>query len=767
MSDTYKSIPHILFLSTYPPRECGLATFTHDLRSAICHHSGESQAGVIAMAKDENAEYPPEVIFEIRHDVADDYAMAADYANHSTADVVSLQHEFGIFGAEGRHILEFLKNLRKPVVTTLHTVLKEPSKNYRDCLIEVAGYSDHLVVLNSLAIPILKSVYGVPEEKIHLIHHGVPDVPFLDPNYYKDRFGVEGRTVFLTFGLLGRNKGIEVALEALAQVAKRHSEVVYIVLGATHPEVKRREGEQYRAFLQQRVRELGLQPNVIFHNHYVDLGELLEYIGACDIYLTPYHSKEQIVSGTLAYAVGMGKAVVSTPYLYAEELLAEGRGRLVDFGDSEGLARALIELIEQEAIRHCMRKRAYQYGRQMIWPEVGKKYLELFSSVSGGQKISPAKPISVSKNVWHIFPSPSIKLDHLVRLTDDTGIIQHAKYGIPDRRFGYSSDDAARALVVLLMHYERYGERAALDLARKCLSFLHHAQLPDGSFHNFMSYDRKFVDSRGSEDTLGRALWGLGEAAAHSPDEHMSIFARSMFEAAIGAADFHHPRAMAYAICGMSAFLERYRGAAAVRRKMIALSRKLINLFEQNSRAGWRWFGEEITYGNAKLPHSLLLAHKTTREERFKEVALESLEFLLSATYRDGYFDFAGNHGWYRRGGDRAVFAQQPIEAGYTAEACAAAYEVTGQQRYRRMSEAAVEWLLGRNRLNAPLYDFHTGACADGLESHGASLNQGAESAICAMLGFLAASAQCEQAIESAHDGAEQLASASLAAAAS
>jgi glycosyltransferase involved in cell wall biosynthesis len=415
------------FVATYPPRECGIATFTHDLRLAIAELSGDAVSSVIALTDTLGGyDYPPEVVFEIRQNRLGDYHLAAEYLNLSGVDVVCVQHEFGIFGgAEGRFVTE----LHKPVVTTLHTVLQNPQQGYRDLLLRVAAISDYLVVMNSKAIPILKEVYGIPEEKISMIHHGVPDVPFVDPNYYKDKFDVEGRLVILTFGLLSRNKGIEMMLDALPEVVRTHPEVVYIVLGATHPEVKRCDGEEYRLWLGRRARELGLEDHVVFYDRYVELSELCEFIGACDIYVTPYRSKEQIVSGTLAYAVGMGKAVVSTPYLYAEELLAEGRGQLVNFGDPVELSQTLLKLIDEPATLHRMRKRAYRYGRQMIWSEVAKRYLELFDHAADSYQTEalakalghPAKKLRTAAYLL-----PELKLDHLIRLTDDTGIIQHA-----------------------------------------------------------------------------------------------------------------------------------------------------------------------------------------------------------------------------------------------------------------------------------------------------------------------------------------------------
>ena len=735
------------FVATYPPRECGIATFTYDLRDAISKLQTESRPlNVIALRNTRDSyEYPSEVVFEIRQNQLNDYRLAAEYINLSGVDVVCLQHEFGIFGGpEGSYITEFLEGLKKPVVTTLHTVLPEPPAAYRDSLMQVASLSDYLVVLNSKAKPILHDTYKVPDEKICLIHHGVPDVPFMDPNYYKDKFGVEGRLVILTFGLLNRNKGIECMLDALPDIVKVHPHVVYLVLGATHPEVKRREGEEYRLSLQRRVRSLGLEDHVIFYDRYVELSELLEFIGASDIYITPYQSRDQIVSGTLAYAVGMGKAVVSTPYLYAEELLSEGRGRLIEFGNSSTLSQTILKLIERPAIRHRMRKKAYQYGRQMIWSEVAARYEEVFERA----KELPMRSTGTRK--WTKLPLagsevPEIRLDHLIRLTDDTGLIQHATYGVPDRRFGYSTDDVGRALVVALMYYRQFQDERVVDLCSRYLSFLGYAQLPDGRFHNFMNYSREFADEVGGEDTTGRALWGLGAAVAYAPTEGMSALARDMFERSLNALDLHHPRSMAYAICGLFNFLKRYDGASQVRRKLVDLANSLAAHCHEDE--DWRWFGEDLTYANARMPQALLHAYQATGDEKFKQVGIASLDFLLKETYRDGMFDFVGNDGWYKRGEHRAIFSQQPIEAGYTAEACLTAYRVTRSRDYLDLAQAAADWLLGRNRLGQRLYDLTTGGCGDGLDPQGVSLNQGAESVICALLTLLVAGAQPDKEI--------------------
>lgn len=731
----------IFFVGNYLPRNCGIATFTYDLSHALEENLGKGSFRVVAINNiPEGYNYPEQVSFTISQNRIHDYRLAADYVNFSGVDIVSLQHEFGIFGGSaGSYINHFLSNLKKPVVTTLHTVLKEPEPHYRKALLEVAELSNGLVVMSRQAEHLLKEVYRVPSSKIFFIHHGIPDVPFVDPNFYKDQFNVEGRFVILTFGLLNPNKGIEMVLEALPRVIQKYPKIAYLILGATHPEVKRVRGEEYRLSLQRRVAKLHLEDHVFFYNRFVGLEELCEFIGACDLYITPYRSKEQITSGTLAYALGMGKAVISTPYWYAQEMLAEDRGRLVEFGDIEGLAQTIMEMIEDEPKRHQMRKKAYEFGRKMIWKEVAREYLKVFNTV-----LTNLHKVPTLKIIEQTFPQqdalPEITLDHLCRLTDDTSIFQHATYGIPDRRHGYSTDDAGRALVVALEFYNQYQEPRALKLAEHYLSFLAYAQKENGGFHEFMNYDRTFREDTGSEDTVGRALWGLGCAVARGPHEQFRALAREVFERSVQNLEIKHPRAIAYAIMGFWYFLQRYEGAITIRRLLHTYADHLVSEYEKHCEKDWRWFHGALTYGNAKIPHALLVAHQLTGFKKYREIGLESLDFLTQEIFNGDYFDLVGNSHWYERGREKAVFSQQPIDAGYLTEAYTFAYQTSREPRYLELARAAFEWFLGRNRLGVSLYDFSRGSCFDGLDPQGVNQNQGAESIICFLLANLALS---------------------------
>ena len=742
----------IFLVSTYPPRACGLATFSQDLSGALQNASDDVEIGTV-VGNGPLTRQRPEVAYAIRQHEAADYPAAADFINATTSEVVCVQHEFGIFGGpEGRHLFGLLDGLEKPVVTTLHTVLMDPPDHYHDALLEVARRSHRLVVMSETARRILTTRYHLPAPLIRVIPHGIPDVPFARPENHKADIDAAGRTVLLTFGLLGRSKGIELMLEALPDVAQTHPDVLYIVLGATHPEVKRHEGERYREELQAQARHLGVEEHIHFVDEYAEHDMLQRYFRACDLYVTPYPGKEQITSGTLAYAVGMGKAVVSTPYFHAEDLLAERRGRLTPFDDATALAQNLSELIADTDEREAMQRRAYAYGRQMTWASVGARYREVFREVVEEQH-QAGRQTHVAASQTKL-PAPSLR--YLDVLTDPTGIFQHTAHGVPDRHHGYCTDDVGRALVVALNYHQHYSRRpqppaTALRLARTYLSFLHHAQRPDGVFHNFMSFDRQFLDERGSDDTAGRAIWGLGAALAWHPDPTNRRLARQLLQRAL-ATEMHHPRGLAYALCGLRLALDRYPGLVGVRQRLENYADALVEGYRRTRSATWSWFHDSLTYGNAKLPEALLHAFAVTGNATYRDVALETLDFLISYTYHDGFFDFVGNQGWHRRDGEGARFGQQSIEAGYMAEACMAAHAETGEARYRELAEAAVAWYLGRNALGLSLYNTRTSACADGIEAYGVSLNQGAESAIVCQLGLLALASAQE--VEQEGDGA-------------
>ncbi len=736
-------LSRVAIMGTYVPRRCGIATFTSDLAEAIGGELG-TKGEIFALALDDQPQgyrYPERVRFQLRANYQPDYRLAADFVMGNQANVFILQHEYGIFGGPaGSHILRLLRELRIPVLTTLHTVLQEPLPDQRRVLEELAQLSDRLVVMSQRAKHMLQDIYQVPAERIAFIPHGIPDVPFVDPNFYKDQFKAEGRRVVLTFGLLSPNKGIEYMIEAMPEIVKAFPDVLYIILGATHPHLIRQFGEAYRTSLQRRVVDLGLEDHVRFRNQFVELKELCEYIGAADAYVTPYLHEQQITSGTLSYAVGAGKAVVSTPYWHAQELLADGRGMLVPFRDSQALSEAIIHLFTNDVERHQIRKRAYTYCREMVWRQVAREYLLLGQTLLQERARRP-RPLSQDRRrVIRAEELPEVDLRHLRTITDGTGILQHCLYSIPDRRQGYCIDDNGRGLVVCALYQQLYDSIEVDDLVMTYLAYLRHAyNEKTNRFRSFMSYSRQWLDAAGSEDSQGRTLWGLGMLAAHAPNENVRMMAVQLFQDVIGTAEkYDYPRAWAYSLLGIHAYLEHFSGDAHVRRIRQQLAERLFNLFRSNASPDWPWCEPTMTYSNATLAHALILAGTWIPDGEMRDQGLRSLQWLCDVQTSDrGHFSLVGNQGWFPRGKEKAAFDQQPIEASQLVLACAEAYRATGEECWLARARLGVEWFLGRNDLDAPLYDFRTGGCCDGLTPEGPNHNQGAESTLSWLIALL------------------------------
>ena len=725
----------IALIGNYLPRQCGIATFTTHLCEAIVAQQGSDACFAIPVNdRPTGYAYPDRVRFELTERDLNSYQRAADFLNMSSVDVVCLQHEYGIFGGQsGSHILTLLRELRMPIVTTLHTVLERPDPSQRKVLDELATLSDRLVVMSQRAIEFLTDVYEVPRAKIELIPHGIPDVPFVDPNFYKDQFGVQGKTVLLTFGLLSSNKGIEHVLDALPAVLAYYPNLVYIVLGATHPHVKANEGDAYRLSLERRAKRQGVESHVIFINRFVSQEELVECIGAADVYLTPYLNPAQIVSGTLAYTLGTGKAVISTPYWYAEELLAEERGVLVPFADSDAIARQVIDLLGREADRHAMRKRAYLFGRDMIWPTVARRYVELFAAVREARAVHP-RPVFEAATLEARTGLPDLKLDHLSNMTDDTGLLQHATYTVPNYDEGYTTDDNARALMLAVRLEQGF---ASLRLGARYLAFLWHAfNVETRRFRNVMAYDRRWLDTVGSEDAHGRALRALGLVLGRSEQSGLRGVASRLFEQALPTVlDCTSPRSWAGALLGIHEYLRRYSGDRTARQIEAALADRLMGLYTRCSTADWQWFEDVLSYANALLPHALLAAATDLERADLRRAALVTLEWLVDVQRAGGtHLVPVGSNGFYRRGGPRARFDQQPIEAGVTVSACLYAYDATRDAHWHDEAVRAFEWFLGRNDLGLSLYDPSTGGCRDGLHADRVSQNEGGESTVLFLL---------------------------------
>jgi len=741
-------------IGNYLPRHCGIATFTTDLCTAIAAEYGTARLLALPVNDtEEGYDYPSRVRWSLAQDDVKSYQEAAEFLNFNNIDMVCLQHEYGIFGGPaGSHILQLLRSLKMPVVTTLHTVLREPDPNQLMVMEEIAELSDRLIVMSQLSSQFLQEIFKVPGSKIDIVPHGVPDLPFLDPNFYKDRFGVEGKAVLLTFGLLSPNKGIENVIQALPQILSKHSNVAYIVAGATHPQILRREGEKYRVSLQALAKEIGVESQVIFHNRFVSPEEMVEFIGAADIYITPYRHEAQVVSGTLAYALGAGKAIISTPYWHAIELLDDRRGALVPFQNPDVIAQKTIELLDTPAIRHAMRKRAYLFAREMVWKRVAQGYMESFARVRSDRMENPRVQFSARATRKELNRLPELKLDHINALTDDTGILQHAIFTIANRGEGHTTDDNARALIfTVMLEQTLLGERAkagkekanllVADFSARYLSFLEHAFNPAmGRFRNFLGYDRQWNETAGSEDCHGRALWALGTVLGRSQDQGCRGAAGRLFEFSLPAAvEFGSPRAWAYSLLGIQEYLTAYPGDRDVQKVRSTLSRRLLEMYESIRRPDWKWFENVLAYGNARLPQSLLLVGAACSDDRMISAGLESMDWLSKTQYCEvnRHFVPIGSQGFYRRGGEKARFDQQPVEAAGAVSACLQAYRVTADSRWRNEAWSAFNWFLGDNDLQLPLYDSVTGGCRDGLHPDRANENQGAESTLSFLMALL------------------------------
>lgn len=734
----YSDLRKIAFVGDYLPRKCGIATFTHDLRSAVAQYAPSECIVVPVDDIADGYEYSPEVRFQIAEQDLDSYRRAADFLNFSDVDVVSLQHEFGIYGGPaGGHILAFLRDLRRPVVTTLHTVLPQPNINQKRVMDQLIELSTRLVVMTERSRSMLRDVYKVPQNKIDHIVHGIPDCPFADPNFYKDQFGVEGKFVGLTFGLLSPNKGIETVLKALPEVIREVPNFMYIILGATHPSLVRSEGETYRMSLERMAKELGIQKHVSFYNRFVELRELTDFIGAADLYITPYLNPEQAVSGTLAYSFGCGQAVISTPYWHAEELLDDDHGVLVPFADSPALAREMIALLNDDQRRHAMRKRAYLLGREMVWSHVAGLYLNSFQEARRSRNHVP-KPLAVRTLEEQPLAMPRLNLDHLMRMTDSTGIMQHACYSIPNYREGYCTDDNARALILTVL-LEELGKdsREVHQVASTYAAFLNYAFDPQtGRFRNFMSYDRQWLERDGSDDSQGRAIWALGTCIGRSQRRSLQSWAVQLFEQALPAcAETTSPRTWALALIGIHEYFRRLSGDRLVNQMRETLTDKLIDLYENVASDDWPWFEDVASYNNARLSQALILSGRWGGNDRALQIGLHSLRWLAEKQLSPlGRFRPIGCNGFCRRGHPAADYDQQPIEAHAMISAAIEACNADDDLFWSDQAHLAFDWFLGRNDLGQPVYDTGTGGCHDGLQENRVNENQGAESTLAFLL---------------------------------
>jgi len=678
-------------------------------------------------------EYPGDVRYEIRQGRKGDYARAAEFVNYSNVRLVVIQHEYGIFGGDdGAYILDFLSTLRVPAIATLHTVLEHPSESQKAIVQQMAKRCSGLVVMSRIALKLLASSYGVEGSKIHIIPHGIPSMEPRDQQELKAGFGVSGQRMLLTFGLLSPNKGIETVIRALPAVTAAFPDVVYFVVGATHPVILRRDGEAYRTMLEREAERLGVREQVVFRDQFITIEELTNYLQAADIFVSPYLNEAQVTSGALSYAMGAGAAVVSTPYWHAQELLADGRGCLFPFQDNEALSRALNALLGSPRELDRMRSSAFEFTRSMVWPQIGEAYFNL-----GMKVMSEALPSSSRQKSARASSLPELRLDHLLRLTDDTGIIQHATYTVPARLSGYCVDDNARALIVALHADRLNGTPETRRLITTYLSYLLGSQGEDGNFKNFMSYDRTFDAGLPSEDCTGRAIWALGTTVRFAADQGCRLLAREMLERALASTNDLGPRGTALVVLGLANLLAVEPGAAGVRDRLVGLATKLVKRYQDEATDDWRWFEPTLTYDNAMIPLALFAAYRVTGERVSLRVAREALDFLETICFTGDRLLLIGNTGWHSRGGKKPETDEQAIDAAAFVLAFRGAYLATGDHHYLTRMREAFAWFLGNNRLGLPLYDFATAGCRDGLGTSEPNQNEGAESTICFLMAHL------------------------------
>jgi glycosyltransferase involved in cell wall biosynthesis len=721
-------LSHIALIGNYPPRQCGIATFTADVRTAMLGAANQLKVDVVAMSDGEDIKYGAAVDHVIRQDDVSDYLVVARRLNESGVELACVQHEFGIFGGPaGENLLILLENLRCPVVVVLHTVLDDPNDDQRRVMAALLRRSAKVIVMAECGRQILRRRYHAPADKVVVIPHGTPDFPFVRPDAFKAKLGLEGRDVLLTFGLLSPNKGLESVIRALPDIVRDRPNALYVVLGATHPKLVQREGEAYRESLATLADTLGVGEHLRFVNAYVGMDELLGYLAATDVYVTPYLNERQITSGTLAYAVALGKPVVSTPYWHASELLGNDVGVLVGFNDSVGFASALTGLLSDPAKRQAMAERAYEKGREMIWARSGERYIETLVAAAATSVIKalPAAP-----------PAPKPDLRAVTRMTDSCGIFQHGRFCIPDRNHGYCVDDNARALI--LMHYARKAGVRDADtekLSAIYASFVDHAWNDSaGRFRNFMSYDRQWLEDVGSLDSFGRSLWALGETARLSPSGEMRAWALALADRVIphvsGVNALH---ALSFSALGLAALAGVRRDHGQWRAALHHCGQSLDRALADTRRPGWFWFQPTLSYDKARLPQALIAAGRALNEPSWRKNGLAALAWLAELqTGPTGCFMPVGNESFGAPFTAPAPFDQQPLEAAAMVEACLDAVDISegieAKAFWAEEAERAFAWYFGGNILGARMASADGAGCFDGLSRQGPNRNQGAES---------------------------------------
>lgn len=731
------AIKHLAMIGNFLPRQCGLATFTTDVYQAMRDRFPDVQVDVYAMDDHPGRyDYPAAVVGAIPQHELSAYLTTARTIESSGAQAIWVQHEYGIYGGPaGEHLLALLDRTTLPVIVTLHTVLEKPNADERRVLEGLLRRAAKVVVMAERGRDILRRVYGANPRQIAMIPHGVPDRAFVDPETLKPQFGWQGRDVVLTFGLLAPNKGIETMIEALPAVAERHPNLLYVVLGATHPNLVAHEGELYRDRLKALATTLGVGDNVAFIDGFVEHDELIDYLQAADIYATPYLNPAQITSGTLSYAIGVGKAVISTPYVHATEILGDGHGVLVDFKDVAAFAREIDRLLSSQRDRTRLAQRAYDRGRTMIWPRLAEATLHETEVAVAARPRRIAQAPAAMKPLKPDFAA-------VERMSDATGMLQHSIYSVPDRRHGYCIDDNARALM-LMSAMDDLDPVVRDKWTTIYASFVQYAWNPDERrFRNFMNFDRTWCEDVGSEDSNGRAIWALGVTARDGKDPKHRDWARAMFDATASLAlDLGSLRAQSFAMLGAAAMLDASPGHELAKSILERFPDDQIALLDAARRPEWQWFEIVLAYDNARLPQALIVAGHALGRKDLVTCGLETLDWIVGKqTSPEGRFRAVGTESFHRPYADPLQFDQQPLEAQATVDACIAAYQVTGDPRWVTEAERAYGWYLGQNDLDLPLASPLDGGCFDGLMPTGLNRNQGAESILALQLASCAIS---------------------------
>jgi len=712
---------HILLISSYPPRECGIATFTQDLCSAFDKKFNPITKTKICALNEQTTSiynYPSNVAYQISATELENYVFLAKKINSiKNIKLVNIQHEFGLFGGKwGDYLIPFLQTIEKPVVTTLHSVLPKPDDHLKKVMKIIAAKSSILVVMNKLSQKILSTEYNIPQYKVSFIPHGIPQVIYGSSKKYKKELKLEKNFVLSTFGFLSSNKGIEYAIRALPEIVKKIPNLLYIVVGETHPNIRKEEGEAYRNFLNKEIKKLKLKNNVKFYDKYISLEEITHFLQATDIYLSPSTNRDQSVSGTLSYALGCGRPVISTATEYARYIVNKKNGILVKFCNPVEITRAVLSLYSNEKERKSMGTYAYENTRPMIWPNVAESYFKLYKKFV---------KIDVKENKL-----PEIKFDHIIRLTDNFGIIQHAKYNKPKKRFGYSLDDIARALILCSMHYKNNPSSEIENLMNIYINFIKFGQRKNGTFVNIISHQKK-KDRTCEEDVQGRAIWGLGYASSQEylpkkiRNDALKCFKKSLpYLEKIKA-----PRSIAFAMSGLYYYLKSFPQETELKQIFRKLADYLTELYNKNASKEWRWFENFLSYSNSKLPEALFCAYDLLGNKKYLKVAQSSLRFLKLITFGK-YYTPIGENGWYFKNKKRSYFDQQPEDTATMVQTKILAFKITKNKRHLDDALRAFQWFLGKNHLGLMVYDEATGGCYDGLGQYNLNLNQGAESTI-------------------------------------